>query len=154
MTTRTQIDAFLGLHRLAVVGVSHEPQDFTRQLFRELRQRGYDVVPVNPKAIKVEGSRCFARVQEITPPVEGALLMTSPDITEQVVRDCHEAGIKHVWMHRGVGDGAVSQAAIAYCNEHGIAVVAGFCLYMFLPDTSFVHCTHGFILKLTGAYPA
>lgn len=154
MTTRKQIDDFLALQRLAVVGVSRNDNDFTRRLFRELRQRGYDVVPVNPQATAIEGLRCFARVQEISPPVAGALLMTPPAVTEQVVRDCAEAGVRHVWMHRGEGVGAVSQAAIDFCNAQNIAVVAGFCPFMFLPDTGFIHRAHGFILKLTGSYPA
>jgi len=48
MTTLQDIQSFLDLKRLAVVGVSRNPTDFTRVLFREFRNRGYDAVPVNP----------------------------------------------------------------------------------------------------------
>ena len=41
MTTIQSIQDFLGLKRLAVVGVSRDPRDFTRTLFRELQGRGY-----------------------------------------------------------------------------------------------------------------
>ena len=80
--------------------------------------RGYEVVPVHPQLASVEGVPCARRVQDVTPPVAGALLMTPPAATETVVRDCAEAGVRRVWMHRGAGRGAVSEAAVAWCREH------------------------------------
>jgi predicted CoA-binding protein len=67
----------------------------------------------------------FARVQDIQPPVDGALLMTSPTVTEAVVKGCAECGIKRVWMRKGVGEGSVSAKAIEACREHGIRVIPG-----------------------------
>jgi predicted CoA-binding protein len=112
------------------------------------------MVPVNPAADELEGQRCFSRVQEIAPPVEGALVMTAARDTERVVRDCAEAGIRRVWMHRGGGQGSVSKEAVDFCQANGIRLVEGYCPFMFLPGTSFVHRVHGFFLKLFGAYPA
>ena len=152
-TTRKQIDEFLACRRLALIGVSRDEKDFSRGLFRELEKRGYDVVPVNPDASEIEGRPCYAQVQDITPPVEGALLLTSPRVTDRVVRDCAKAGVDRIWMHRGEGIGSVSQTAIDFCEDSGIEVVPGFCPYMFLPDTGFIHRAHGFILKLTKSYP-
>jgi predicted CoA-binding protein len=152
-TTRRQIDDFLALRRIAFVGVSLNPQAFSRSLWHEFERRGYEVVPVNPKASELEGRRCYARVQEIDPPVEGALTITPPRATDRVVRDCAEAGIRHVWMYRGTGVGSVSPAAVEFCEANGMDVVAGFCPYMFLPNTPFFHGLHGFAKKLTGSYP-
>jgi predicted CoA-binding protein len=93
VTTQSALaNEFLAERRLAVVGVSHHPQDFSRGLFRELLRRGYDVVPVNPARGEIEGLPCAARVQDVSPPVVGVLVMTRPEVTEQVVRDCVEAG--------------------------------------------------------------
>lgn len=147
------IDDFLAQKRIAMVGISRQQKgNFSLMLFKDLCCRGYDVVPVNPKMKEVAGHRCYAQVQDIEPPVEGALLMTSPEVTEMVVHDCAEAGIKRVWMHRASGKGAVSANAVQFCREHGINVVAGECPYMFLPGGAFHHL-HGFIRKLTGHYP-
>lgn len=153
-TTLADIHEFLSLRRIALVGVSRDPKDFSRVLFREMCERSYDVVPVNPAAGELESKRCFGRVQEIAPPVEGALLFTPPRETEQVVTDCAAAGIRHVWMHRGGGQGSVSPAAVAFCHQHAIHLVEGYCPFMFLPRTSFIHRVHGLILKLTRTYPA
>ena len=88
------IEDFLAQKRIAMAGISRDPANFSVKLFEELCRRGYDVVPVNPNTAEIEGRRCFACVQDIYPPVEGVLLMTSPEATETVVNDCAEAGIR------------------------------------------------------------
>ena len=147
------VEDFLAQKRIAMVGISREAGDFSVSLYRELCARGYDVVPVNPAAKEVMGKKCYARVQDIEPPVEGALLMTSSAITEQVVGDCVEAGIRRVWMYRAGGAGAVSEEALELCREKGIRVVPGECPFMFLPQSGGVHRVHGWFRKLTGRYP-
>jgi predicted CoA-binding protein len=144
----------LSQKRLAFVGVSQDPDDFSRALFRELQDQGYQVIPVNPNATEIEEQPCFASVKDITVLVDGALLMTAPNVTDQVVRECAEADIRRVWMHRGVGRGSISEEAIEFCQLHGINVVPGFCPFMFLPKSGFIHRTHAFFMKLSGAYPA
>src|SRR5437763_12800487 len=109
------ISDFLSQRRLAVVGVSHQSKDFSRMLFREFRKRGYDVTAVNPSAREIEGQQCYARVQDVEQPVDAALLMTSPAVTDEVVKDCAAAGIRRVWMYRR------SPAALAFCEANGIA---------------------------------
>jgi predicted CoA-binding protein len=151
--TLESIYDFLAQQRIAMVGISREARDFSVSLYRELCARGYDMVPVNPKATEVLGKKCYARVQDIEPPVEAALLMTSAVATEAVVRDCAEAGIRRVWLYRATGAGAVSEKGIALCQQNGIRVVPGECPLMFLPGSGGVHRVHGWFRKLTGRYP-
>lgn len=153
MTSRKSIDEFLSSKRVAVVGVSRNPKDFTRSLFRELQTRGYDVVPVHPDAREIEGVPAVARVRDASPDVEGALLLTKPATTNEVVRECHEAGVKRIWMYRATGTGAVSPYAVEFCAEKGMAVVEGECPFMFLPDSGFPHNVHAFCRKVIGRFP-
>jgi hypothetical protein len=147
------VEDFLAQKRIAIVGVSRNPKDFSASLFQEFTRRGYDVVPVNPKATEVLGQPCFARVQDIQPPVDAVLLMTSPEVTESIVSDCAQAGIRRIWMYRATGKGAVSSQALAFCEEHGIRVVPGQCPFMFLSGAGGIHRVHGFVLKMIGTYP-
>ena len=136
MSTAQAAARFLTHRRLAVVGVSRDPRDFSRTVVAELSRRGYDVVAVNPNGGFIQ------RVQDIVPPVQAALLMTPPAVTSEVVKDCAAAGIRHVWMHQGFGPGAASPAAIGFCEAHGISVVSGACPLMYLPEAGFVHRAH------------
>jgi predicted CoA-binding protein len=133
------IGDFLSQQRLAIVGVSHEPKDFSRALFRAFRERNFDVVPVNPSASEIEGVVCYSHVQDIRPPVDTALLMTSPAVTDQVVKDCADAGIRRVWMYRR------SPAAVAFCEAQAMSVIAGECPLMYLPRTGWIHRLHGWL---------
>lgn len=151
---RELIDRFLAARRVAVAGVSRNGKDFSRMLFREFTNRGYEAIPVNPDAESMEGVRCYARVQEIAPPVDAVLLMTPPRLTDIVVRDCAEAGVPLVWMYRAAGAGAVSEAAVEFCRRHDIGCIAGYCPYMFLPKSGFPHSWHGFFARLTGSWPS
>jgi predicted CoA-binding protein len=153
MATMESIRDFLGQKRIAMIGVSQQPKEFSRVLFRELCERGYDVVPVNPGAREIEGRPCFARVQDIGAPVDGALIMTSPDVRDGVVRDCVAIGIKRVWMYRASGRGAVSPGAVRFCEANGVAVIAGECPLMFLPNGAWIHGMHALIRRVLWTYP-
>jgi predicted CoA-binding protein len=153
MTTMNTIREFLGHKRLAVVGVSHDSREFSRLLYSELRQRGYDAVPVNPRTSEIEGERCFPRLQDVQPTVSSALLMTSASVTESVVRDCIAAGVKRIWMYRGGGRGSATPEAVRLCEENEIAVIPGECPLMFLPDAGWIHRLHRFAKKVVHTYP-
>jgi hypothetical protein len=67
-------------------------------------------------------------------------ILTSPKVTDQVVKQCVELGVKHVWMHCMMGTKAglaagmtsVSQSAVEMCKANGIAVIPGSCPNQFL----------------------
>jgi predicted CoA-binding protein len=46
------------------------------------------MVPVNPRAFEALGRGCFARLPDIQPTIDAALLTTSPAVTEAGVEDC------------------------------------------------------------------
>jgi uncharacterized protein len=147
------IQNFLAQKRIAMVGISREKMNIGLSLMQEFTKLGYDVVPVNPNATEIDGHPCYARVQDIHPAPDAVLILTSPQVTEKVVRDCSEAGVKHVWMYRGGGQGSVSEDAVKFCREKGIEVVPGQCPFMFLSSVHGVHRFHRFFYKITGQYP-
>ena len=147
------IENFLSQKRIALVGISRECQNIGVSLLEEFDRRGYEVLPVNPNAAEINGHRTYARVQDIHPAPDAALLLTSPAVTNSVVRDCAEAGIKRIWMYRGGGQGAVSEEAVEFCRAQGIELVPGQCPFMFLGPVRHVHWFHRLIFKITGSYP-
>ena|SRR5436305_1046188 len=152
-TKRDTIVDFLAQKRIAFVGVSRSASDFSRQLWAELKRRGYDLIPVNPDAAEIDGVPCSPAVAAIEPRPDGALLLVPPEVTERVVRDCAAAGIPRVWMYRAAGSGAVSEEAVRFCADHGISLVAGECPFMFLQGAGAVHTIHGWCRRITGTYP-
>ena len=151
---REAISDFLAQKRIAVVGVSRKTGDFNRTLFEDLKKQGYDAVPVNPNAKDIGGVPCYESVQDVEPPVDAVLVMVPPNVADTVVKDCAKAGVKRVWFYRATGQGAVSPAALDFCEKNGMSVVPGQCPYMFLKGAAWFHRLHGAIWKILGKYPA
>jgi predicted CoA-binding protein len=153
VSTLEEARAFLAARRIAVVGVSRDPKEFSRYVFRELAQRGLDVVPVNPALVEAEGKRAFARVQDVKPAAEAALVLAPAARAEEVVRDCVAAGVRRIWFHRGGGPGSASPPALALCRERGVAVIEGLCPFMALSGAGFPHRVHGFFRRAFAGSP-
>lgn len=139
--------AFLSAGRIAVLGVSRDAGDFSRAIFRELLRRGHDVVPVNPALREAEGVAAFGRLREVTPSPAAALLLVPASRAYDAVAECLDARVKHIWFHRGSGQGCASASALALCRANGVAVVQGLCPFMALPGASFPHRAHGFLRR-------
>ncbi len=148
------IEQFLRTNRFALVGVSRNEKDFSRILFSEFLQRGYDVVPVNPAVQEMNGKQCYPRLQEIVPAVSAALLMVSPTNLETVLADCTAANIPLVWVY-GIREGTKEREVVIRGREKfGLTLIAGHCPFMFLPSASLIHRVHRTIWKFAGWYPA
>jgi uncharacterized protein len=146
--------AFLAHRRIAVTGVSRNPQGHgSNVVYQRLRDRGYEVFAVNPHADHVEGDVCYPDLKSIPGGVEAVVVATRPETAAQTVRDCVELGIAWVWMHRSFGEGSVSDEASAYGREHGVTVIDGGCPLMFGPTADPGHKVMRFVCTLTGKVP-
>lgn len=148
--SRTAIDNFLRLRRIAVVGVSRNGKDFSRTLWSELRKRGYDLVPVNRNAGQIDGVLAFPDVASIEPAPEGVLLMVPAAESLEAVRQSVRRGVKAVWFYRAVGQGSVSLEAVEVATQYGCDVVPGECPFIYLEDSGFPHSWHRGFRALTG----
>ena len=140
-------ERFLQLRRFAFVGVSRNSADFSRRVYDAFVARGYDVVPVNPALPDLDGRKAFARVAEITPPVEGVFLLVPPAAAERAASEALAAGVRQLWFHRGGGPGAASPAALAECAAAGVTPVTDLCPFMVLPGTGLGHRLHGWFRR-------
>ena len=158
--TRTTLDAkvneFLAQKRIAVVGVSRNDGQHPvgNVIYRRLKTTGHDVFPVNPQMRTFEGDRCYPDLQSIPGRVDAVVIITRPETTERIVRDCNDAGVPRVWMHQSLGKGSsVSPEAVEYCRQHGISVIAGACPMMYGDGADFGHTCMRWILRVTGGLP-
>lgn len=143
---------FLAQQRIAVVGMSRKEGGGTANgIYRTLRDRGYQVFGINPHAAELEGDPCYPAVSAIPDGVDGAIIVTNPAVTEQVVLDCARAGVPRVWMHDNtLLPGSVSDDAVAFCREKGMQVIAGGCPMMFIDP---FHKCFKFVLGVMGRLP-
>ena len=145
---------FLAAKRVAVTGVSRTPENHGGNIvYKRLRDRGYEVFAVNPNADEVEGDHCYHDLRSIPGGVEAVVIATRPEVAEGTMRECAELGVKHVWMHRLMGAGSVSEAATEYGRQQGITVIDGGCPLMFPPTSDGGHQVMRWMSTLSGNTP-
>ena len=152
----TAFDEFLAQKRIAVAGVSSTHDDAANLIYRKLRETGHEVFAINPKVQQVEGDPCYPALQAIPGGVDGVVIVTRPEVADQIVHDCADLGIKRVWMHRSLLSmlgGSVSEKAVEFCQQHDIQVIAGSCPMMFCEPVDFGHKCMRWIMDVTGKLP-
>ena len=151
-----KVSDFLAQKRIAVVGVSRNKSNHPagNLIYRRLKDTGHEVFPVNPHMPTFEGSRCYPDLTSIPGGVDGVVIITRPETTARIVRECADAGVRRVWMHSSAAKGSsVSADAVEFCLRHDITVIAGACPMMFGPGVDFGHTCLRLYLKLSGGLP-
>ncbi|MDC7227092.1 MAG: CoA-binding protein [Spirochaetales bacterium] len=123
---KTTADNHLKSKNVAVAGVSNDKTKFGGRVFRNLKKRGYNVYPLNPKLKEFDGEKCFPAIDELPENIELLICVTPPPITETLIKEAAENGIKQVWLQPG----AESKEAIRLCRKKGISVVSKTCIMM------------------------
>jgi hypothetical protein len=152
-TLREAAEEFLAQKRIAVAGVSRDEKPPANLIYRRLRQTGHEVFAVNPNADEAEGDPCFASISDVPVGLDGVVIVTAPEVTLEVAKDCVSNGVSRVWIHRGIGAGSTSPAAVAYCRAHGIRVIPGGCPNMFGACSDPGHRCMRALLTVTGKVP-
>lgn len=149
----TPVAMFLAGKRFAVAGVSRASGQTANLIFRKLRDSGFDVVPVNPNATSLEGVPCYPDLASIPGGLDGVVVATHPAVAAGVVRQAAARGIRHVWFHRSIDQGSVSDEAVKACAEAGIQPVVGGCPLMYCEPVDGAHRCMRWLLGFTGRLP-
>jgi predicted CoA-binding protein len=137
------VQDFLAQKKVAVVGVSDKRDTGCNLAYQKFKENGYQVYAVNPRISTYAGEPCYPDLKSIPEKVDAVFILSSPKVTEQVVQQCVDLGVKQVWMHCMMGTKpglmaagtSVSQNAVEMCKANGIAVIPGACPNQFLkPD--------------------
>ena len=140
------VQDFLAQKIIAVVGVSDKRETGANLNYRTFKKKGYRVYSVNPRVSAFDGAPCYPDLKSIPEKPDAVFMLTSPRVTEQIVQQCVDLGVKHVWMHclmgtkpgLSAGSTSVSPSAVEACRKHGIAVIPGSCPAQFL-EADFGH---------------
>ncbi|HMN88639.1 MAG TPA: CoA-binding protein [Saprospiraceae bacterium] len=141
------IKSFLELQNIAILGYSSKGNQPANLIYNKLKNNGYQVFAVNPKADAVKDVPCYPNVQSIPQPVEAAVLCTPAHASEQAVRDCAARGIQQIWIHTGMGPGSFDLKALAIAKQLGVKIIPGGCPMMYVRPDWFHKCL-GWLTKL------
>jgi predicted CoA-binding protein len=143
------INSFLNQKNIAVIGVSATGKGFGVSVYKHLKDRNYNAVPINPKGGSIDGDKLEQSLKSLHRKIDAVVTVVPPEETEKVVMEAKEIGINKVWMQQG----SESQKAIQFCKDNNMDLVHGECIMMFSEPVKSIHRFHRGIAKIFGKYP-
>ena len=112
--------------RVAVVGISANPDRPSHWIARYLIEHGYEVIGVNPGLPEIPGIEVVATVADIPyEPLEIVNIYRSPDAIPALLEELRSLKPAVFWLQPG----AENPAAEAKARQYGMKVVSGNCIY-------------------------
>ena len=113
------IKEFMDQKKFAVVGATDNPEKYGNTIFKNLKDRGYELYPVNPKLEELEGIPVYHTLSDIPVKVDVVDFVFPPVVTEEILKECNKLGLKRIWLKPG----SESEGAIKYCQENNMTVL-------------------------------
>lgn len=115
---------FSSKHTVAIVGASFNPEKYGYKVFADLLAARWNVIPINPKGGRLLGSTVYPSVLHVPQKIDGAVFVTQPKVTEEVLVEIKNKGIGDVWFQPG----AESETAIKFCRDNNINFISQACI--------------------------
>lgn len=109
---------------IAVVGLSadwNRPSYFAAKYMQE---RGYRIIPVNPKYPEILGEKCYPDLKSIPEPVDIVDVFRKPEDCTPIAREAVAIGAKVLWLQLGV----VNEEARQIAEAAGLTVIEDRCV--------------------------
>jgi predicted CoA-binding protein len=126
MIMQELIKEFMAQKKFAVVGATDNAEKYGNQVLHNLRDRGYEVYPVNPRLQAIEGIKCYASLSELPEKVDVVDFVVPPAATEAILKECLELELDRIWLQPG----SESEAAIRFCEDNNLKVVHDVCVML------------------------
>lgn len=149
MTTLNQIQKFLAPQKMAIAGVSRNPKKFGGSVFKELKDKGFDLYPVNQNADEIQGVKCYKSVAELPDDVKHLFIVTPKESTAKVAGEAISKGMDMIWIQQK----SDTPEAVEAIHEAGIPLIQKKCIMMFADPVKGPHNFHRFLVKVFGGYP-
>lgn len=125
VTDEDELRSILAASRITVIGASTTPGKAAHDVPAYLVDQGYDVVPVNPHAESVLGTRAYDSLDAVDGPIEILDVFRPSDEVAGIVDAAIERGdVDVIWLQLGIHD----DAAVDRAEAAGIRVVQDRCI--------------------------
>ena len=140
------IDNFVSSKRIAVVGMSRSGKKFGNMAAKELKMKGYEIFPVHPEAVEIDGFACSPNLQSLSGKVDAVWISIPPKNVSQVLQKAAQIGLKNIWLQQGAWSAEVQQTI----DRLQLPVVTKKCIMMYAPPVKSVHKFHRTIKGIFG----
>lgn len=110
--------------RIAVVGLSDNPERTSYMVSKAMQDAGYDIIPVNPTVDEVLGVKAVPRLKDIEGKVDIVNIFRRSEYLPELAREFHEIDADIFWAQIGV----VNEEAYQFLKEKGYTVIMDRCI--------------------------
>ncbi|QMV40315.1 CoA-binding protein [Cohnella cholangitidis] len=109
---------------IAVVGLSEDPSKVSYMVSEAMQQKGYRIIPVNPKATSILGEQCYASLKDVPVPIDIVNVFRRPEHTPPIAKEAVEVGAKVLWLQLGISN----EEAATIAEEGGVRIIMDRCI--------------------------
>ncbi|MBR30139.1 MAG: CoA-binding protein [Spirochaetaceae bacterium] len=112
--------------RMALVGATNNSTKFGNIIFRDMVSKGYQVIPVNPRATTVNDVQAYPDLSAATRDHDIGLVVyvVPPKHTLESLKEARQLGLQKVWVQPGAGN----QDVRSYLDENGFEYLMDACV--------------------------
>ena len=107
------------MNTIAIIGASTDRQKYGNKAVRAFHQQGYQVYPVNPNAVEVEGLPAFKSIRDIPIRPQMVSVYLPPSVLLKVLPDIAARGCDELWLNPGTE----SDEVLAEAQRLGLNVI-------------------------------
>ncbi len=109
---------------IAVIGATDNSSKYGHVIYRDLKQKGFTVYPVNPQRTSVDGDPAFPNVRDIPGKPTIMNFVVPPQTTLKVLQQCLDLDLMNVWVQPG----AESPEVITFLLQNSFNYIANACI--------------------------
>ena len=113
------------VRRIAVVGLSPNPDRPSYRVSQSMQGFGYTIIPVHPAAREILGAKAYSRLADIPVPIDLVNVFRRSEHLDGVVDECLKLGLKNLWIQEGI----INESAALKARQGGMNVVMDRCIY-------------------------
>ncbi|MBC1974591.1 CoA-binding protein [Listeria booriae] len=110
--------------RIAVVGLSDNPERTSYQISERMQQEGYTIIPVNPKVDEVLGEKAVASLADIEGHVDIVDIFRRSEFLPALAEEFDTIDADVFWAQSGISD----ETAYDFLKERGHTVIMDRCI--------------------------
>lgn len=110
--------------RIAVVGLSDNPERTSYMVSAAMQRAGYEIIPVNPTATEVLGAKSVASLKEIEGHIDIVNVFRRSEFLMDVAIEFDEIDADVFWAQQGL----INEEAYDFLKEKGYTVVMDRCI--------------------------
>jgi len=108
----------------AIIGATNNKAKYGYKVFKDLIDKGFQVIPINPNYKEVAGIDCYPDLISLNERPDVVVLMVSEENAQKIIQDCLDLELDRIWFQPG----SEFESAVTQAQEAGFDIMVDKCI--------------------------